>query len=179
MRYYTVEQVAEAIGKSPETVRRLLRDNNSILTAPKPTSSKSGWKIPEDSLRRFLETSPKYMTTAARDLLSSSSTIPFIIGGIVGGIVTILATRKKREVTADQIKEYINQEITKNEKNAKKVEQDISKKQKKINELQAEIDGLQIELENSQKTLRNYQYALSEINCEELAESINQNLSQV
>lgn len=51
-RWFTVEQIAERLQVTEQTVRRWLRDG--ALTG-RNFSGKAGWRIPESALRAFLE----------------------------------------------------------------------------------------------------------------------------
>ena len=185
MKYYTVEQVSKAIGKSPETVRRLLRNGEGPLAVAKPTTSKSGWKIPEDALKKFLATYPKYMTDFARDLLSPSSTLPLLIGGIIGGLVSFIALKGSKKVTSEMVKDHIQEELSNNEKIVKsktnaieKKKEEIEKKKEEIAKLQAEIDSLNLELTEAQTEVEKFSYALEELDFNEITESINKELDK-
>ena len=178
MKYYTVEQVSKAIGKSPETVRRLLRNGEGPLAVAKPTSSKSGWKIPEDALKKFLATYPKYMTDFARDLLSPSSTLPLLIGGIIGGLVSFIALKGSKKVTSEMVKDHIQEELSNNEKIVKSKTNAIEKKKEEIAKLQAEIDSLNLELTEAQTEVEKFSYALEELDFNEITESINKELDK-
>ena len=177
MKYYTVEQVSKAIGKSPETVRRLLRNSDIMLSIAKPTSSKSGWKIPEDALIKFLEKYPKYMTNAAKELLSSTATLP-LIAAVVSTVVSLLLLNKSKKVTSEMVQNYIKEELSKNEKIVTSKNKTIEKKKEEIAKLQAEIDSLNLELTEAQTEVEKYSFALEQLDFNEIAESINKELDK-
>jgi excisionase family DNA binding protein len=56
-RFLTVPEVAERVRVAPETVRRWLRSGR--LRGVLPGGTKSGWRIPESELRRFLSGAEK------------------------------------------------------------------------------------------------------------------------
>ncbi len=47
-----VEEVAQAIGTTPDTIRRWLRDGK--LRGVRPGGTKMGWRIPESEVERVL-----------------------------------------------------------------------------------------------------------------------------
>jgi hypothetical protein len=59
-RLWTVQQVAEYLGVSPETVRRWLRDERAGVTE-RPTlhgvqfSKRAGWRVRDGVLQAFIE----------------------------------------------------------------------------------------------------------------------------
>ena len=55
-RLLTVQEVAERLRSSPETVRRWIRSGK--LRAVRPGGSKLGYRVPESELRRFTALPP-------------------------------------------------------------------------------------------------------------------------
>ena len=51
-----VEEVAEAIGTTPDTIRRWLRDGK--LRGVRPGGTKLGWRIPASEVERVLTAQP-------------------------------------------------------------------------------------------------------------------------
>ena len=73
MTYYSVAEVAEALGTNQETVRRWIR--SGALEAEKG-SLREGNKISETCLQYFLSKHPKYATAAAKSpLLGFTATV--------------------------------------------------------------------------------------------------------
>ena len=52
-RLLTVDEVAERLRVTPETVRRMLRAGR--LRGSMPVSPRAGWRIPESEVARLLE----------------------------------------------------------------------------------------------------------------------------
>ncbi|MBV9582873.1 MAG: helix-turn-helix domain-containing protein [Chloroflexi bacterium] len=55
-RLLTVQEVAERVRSSPETVRRWIR--RGTLRAVRPGGNKLGYRVPESELRRFTALPP-------------------------------------------------------------------------------------------------------------------------
>lgn len=168
MKYYTVNQVAKALGKTDETVRNLIRTNQIKL--PNQTPSKAGYKISDEALKEFLKNSPKYMTTAAASLIASPA-LPVAMAGIITSIVIGVVTKSKKKVTPERIKEMLQDTIEKNEKI-------VVKKMKKISSLQAEIKEAEDELTAAEEAVTKYKRALEELDFSEIANEINQSIDQ-
>ena len=165
MADFTVEQVSDALGKSPETVRRLVRTDK--IQVPTRSSSKAEIKIPEESLKKFLSETPKYMTTKAANLLSNNA-LPIAMAGIIAAIVASFLSGKSKKISADQVKKYVEKEIQKNESL-------VATNVKEINILKAKTKSLEAELERAEQQIANYKKALAELDFEDIAENINAN----
>ena len=176
MKEYTVEEIAAAINRNPETVRRLLRSN--AIKANAPSSSKEGWRISQAALKEFLEKTPKYMTTAAAALVSSHAALPIALGGLITGVVTATILSRKKSVTAEQIKDYVSSEIKKSGQKVKQKEKQLKKMQMEMDDLKNRIETISKELDEAQGDLDSYSQALSQLNFDDLAVEINRKLKE-
>lgn len=165
MNQYTVEEIAKLLGKSPETVRRLIR--TGALSAPKINSTKEGFKITTEALKTFLDKYPKYLNKASAALISSGAlALPMV--GLVAGIVSGLMVKNKNNITADQVEKIVINKVASLEK---KSEDYIAK----IQALEQKKKELQDELEIIQNQILSYRNATKE-DFISIADNINENI---
>lgn len=164
MKTYTVEQIANATGKSPETIRRLVR--NKKIKAPQKNSSKEGFLISEEALKDFFDEFPRYFTPAASLLLSSS--LPMAMPAILVGVAAS-AINKNKQMTEKDVKYFVDKKIKENTKI-------VESRKESIKKLKKEMKRLQSEMEKAQDNLSMYQRAINELNFKELADEVNVNL---
>lgn len=166
MKEYTVEEVSNALGKSPETVRRLIRTDK--IKVPAANSSKEGFKISEAALKEFLSSTPRYMTAAATSLISTPA-LPIALTGVITAVVAGIITKKNKKVTAQQVENHVKKQLEKNQKIA---QENIAK----IHELEKKKEKLQAELDHAETEIATYRQALDELDFEQIAKEINDNI---
>ena len=158
MKNYTVKQISELLNTNPETVRRWIRSGK---LAASQNSKKGGNIISEEALVQFLHATPKYAGLAA--ILASAAvpslSTPAVMSAFLGSMVTGLYKTYRRQITPDQIKQYLQKQTAKSKKT-------IREKQKQIRKLQEEI-------QSEQEHLDKYAYALENFDLEEMAEELN------
>ena len=158
LKEYNVKQISELLNTNPETVRRWIRSGK---LAASQSSKKGGNIISEEALLQFLRATPKYTGLAA--ILAASAVpslnTPAVMGAFLGGMITGLYKTCHRQITPDQIKQYLQKQITKSKKT-------IREKQKQIRKLQEEV-------QKEQEHLDKYSYALENFDLEEMAEELN------
>lgn len=133
MNSYTVFDVANLVGKNPETVRRWIRSGK--LRAAQ-SSRKDGNVVLEDDLYRFLRSSPKY-TGLASAMVAANSMLAFtaVVAGLVGSVLASKAAGKKdMENLAEDVRKKLNDTIAESE-------DVIARRRNTIAELQAEIEA--------------------------------------
>lgn len=138
MNTYTVKEIADMLKTNPETVRRWIRLGK--LEADQ-SSRKGGNIVSEQSLNKFLKTTPKYAGIAA-------STIGFGIPGLIAGVPILTATLlgtmvaqksiieerlKNAQISVSEMLKFIDTSINSSEKT-------ISAKKEKISKLELEIE---------------------------------------
>ena len=126
MNTYTVKEIADMLKTNPETVRRWIRLGK--LEADQ-SSRKGGNVVSEQSLNKFLKTTPKYAGIAA-------STIGLL--GIPGLIATLLGTMvahksiteerlKNAQISVSEMLKFIDTSIKSSEKTILAKKEEISK----------------------------------------------------
>lgn len=147
MKAYSVKQLAEMLSTNPETVRRWIRDGK--LQAIQ-ISRKDGNQVSEDALKKFLETSPKYLSKiGAATVVSPALGIATLAGGLVAtALISYYSTQKQTaiRIKADDFKVFLAA-------NQEKVKETISRKEALIRQTENEIVELQRQFEQ-------YQYLL-------------------
>lgn len=154
MDSYTVKQVAQLLKTNEETVRRWIRSGKLTATL---TSKKGGHIISSDALNVFVKETPKYAPILAVSLAATGFTVSAVIGSVIGGLLAVADRNKK--VTAKDVESFLKKKISAQEKSLEKKE--------------AQLQKLQEEIEQDRKGLAKYQYALENLDLEEIANNMN------
>lgn len=158
MKDYNVKQISELLNTNPETVRRWIRSGK---LAASQHSKKGGNIISEEALMQFLRATPKYAGLAA--ILAAAAvpslSTPAVMSAFLGSVITGLYKTYRRQITPDQIKQYLQRRTAESKKT-------IREKQKQIRKLQEEIRSEQVHLDQ-------YTYALENFDLEDMAEELN------
>ena len=154
MDFYTVKQVAQLLKTNEETVRRWIRSGK--LTASL-TSKKGGHVISGEALDVFVKEMPKYAPILAMSLAATSFTMSAVIGSVIGGLIAVADLSKK--VTAKDVESFLKKKI--------------AAQQKSLERKEAQLKKLQEEIEQDRKGIAKYQFALENLDLEEIADSMN------
>lgn len=167
MKSFSVKQIADILGKNPETIRRWIRDGKLIA---KQSSRKNGSVIAEDSFRSFLGNYPQYSGKTAIVALSTMAVAGASLMSmpLVGGIVAGLLAGQYYEKAASQV-EAVEVQKTIEEKVAA-AQSVIIQKQALIEQTKAEIIALQDQIDQY-----NYIIGHKEV-LEGIATAVNTNL---
>lgn len=145
MKTYSVSQIAEMLGKNPETVRRWIRAKK--LQAVQ-TSKKVGNIVSESELQRFLKETPKYVKSISQDILSAqnigiSISLALFLGGAIATIIDKASSKPEDIVNLLQ-------------KTLSEIDDSIKKKEITVKQLEQEITKEKEEAENLKNLLNNY-----------------------
>lgn len=154
MDSYTVKQVSQLLKTNEETVRRWIRSGKLPATL---VSKKGGHTISAESLNYFVKQTPKYAPILAASLTASTLTMSAVIGSVIGGLLALADSN--RNVSAKDVEAFLKKKIAAQEKSLKKKE--------------AQLQKLQEEIENERQGLAKYQYALENLDLNEIADSMN------
>lgn len=154
MESYTVKQVSKLLKTNEETVRRWIRSGKLTATL---VSKKSGHTISADSLNAFVKQTPKYAPVLASSLAASTLTMSAVIGSVIGGLLALADSNRK--VSAIDVESSLKRKISAQEKLLKKKE--------------AQLKKLHEEIETERQDLAKYQFALDNLDLNEIAESMN------
>lgn len=158
---YTVKEVSELLSIEQETVRRWIRSGK--LSATKD-SKKSGNRISQDALNKFLQSAPKYSTKVAGSI-SSQIGLSFVVGGLLGGLIAaFLRDSNKKKISDKDIENFLNDKI-------------FSYK-KSIRDKKIQIKELEKEIINIEKELEKYTIALNNLDFNVVADQINNNIQK-
>lgn len=149
---YTVQQIADMLGTSPETVRRWVRKKK--FGQVQQTSRKDGNVISEEQLMRFLESAPKYVGRLAGGLatLSPFLGVATIAGTVAAGAIIGYnsANNKDPIITSSGLQQYLNKNIKDMMKLVETKELLILNTNKEIEELKFKIKQYESILDNEQ-----------------------------
>lgn len=137
---YSVKQIAEMLGTSPETVRRWIRDGKMVADQ---TSRKAGNIVTAENLNRFIEATPKYAHMLTFSLLALAP--PAGIGALAGmttGMFFAHQAQKKEELR-------------------KNLEEMIAKLQENKMQKEAVKQQIQVEIEEIEERIELYKYMLN------------------
>lgn len=143
MKTYSVKQIAELLETNPETVRRWIRSKK--LKAIQ-VSRKDGNIVAEDDLRRFLSSTPKYLSKLTSTIGAVTPIVgigPALTGGaILSSILSALDEKSKIDfrISSEELRGFILEHI---QKLCDKADQ----KQALIRQTEAEIDEIQKQIE--------------------------------
>lgn len=154
MDSYTVKQVSQLLKTNEETVRRWIRSGKLPATL---VSKKGGHTISAESLNYFVKQTPKYAPILAASLAASTLTMSAVIGSVIGGLLALADSN--RNVSAKDVEAFLKKKIAAQEKSLKKKE--------------AQLQKLQEEIESERQGLAKYQYALENLDLNEIADSMN------
>jgi len=158
---YTVKEVSELLSIDQETVRRWIR--NGKLSAS-IDSKKSGNRISQDALNKFLQSAPKYATKLTESITSPIG-LSFVVGGLLGGLIAaFLHDSNSKKISDKDVEKFLNEKIDSYEKS-------IQDKRNQIKELEKEII-------KSEKELEKYSIALNRLDFKVVAEQINNNIQK-
>lgn len=129
MKQYSVKQISEILNINPETVRRWIRTGR--LEAVQ-TSKKEGNIVSEESLKKFLRSTPKYAGIATGSALGSLTGLSVALTALLTGFAKNTVSNKEKSLSAKQLKEQLGKSIT-------TYEQSIAEKEETIRQLQKEI----------------------------------------
>lgn len=145
MSEYTVKQIAEMLETNPETVRRWIRSGK--LKAVQ-NSKKAGNLISSESLQDFLKSTPKYAEMAAIAAMQGIATVTVsalfsaAISVLMGGLVKSAFHKDSRRVTAEDIKSYLQKEITTSRQVLQRKTEMIEQLQKEVAEEKSKLEGM-------------------------------------
>lgn len=156
MGSYTVKQIADMLNTNEETVRRWIRSGKLDATW---VSKKSGNVISSAALSEFIEKTPKYASVVTNAHSTSPIAMSVILGSLLGGMLTLINSKKSIPVTSSDIEEFLKKKISSHEKVLQSKKVKIEKLQKEITIEQQEVDK--------------YRYALEHLDLQLLADEIN------
>lgn len=158
MADYNVKQISELLNVDSETVRRWIRTNKLKGTKD---SKKTGFVVSESELKRFLNGIPKYSGVAAGLMAATVPAVgvPIAVGTLLGSLVTSFFVGKEKNVTPNDIINYVQKEI--------------SKTNSAIVQKQTTIQQLQTEVEESIKYIEGLQSLLDNADFQKMADNIN------
>ena len=154
MNSYTVKQVSQLLKTNEETVRRWIRSGKLSATLE---SKKGGHTISSESLNDFINQAPKYAPILSASLAASTLTMSAVIGSVIGGFLALADSN--RNLSAGDVESFLKRKISVHEKSLKKKEIQLRK--------------LQEEIETESQDLAKYQYALENLDLNEIANSMN------
>jgi len=134
MKTYSVKQIAELLETNPETVRRWIR--NKKLKAVQ-VSRKGGNVISEDDLKRFLSSTPKYLSKLSSTI--GIGTFPVLTGGAILSCISSIIYEKNQLdllVSPEELRRNIQESI-------QKLNCTIMQKQALIRQTEVEIEEIQ------------------------------------
>ena len=144
MKTYTVQQIAEMLNTSDETVRRWIRSNK--LTAQPYTAKKMGSLVTETALTEFLNSKPKYrqkITAAENDLLSEVSSALVLssvsfLAGFISRLVSRMAEegKSKKDLTIPAVKKELRKEL-------KRLDTLLAEKEAQRQDLKKQLDEVE------------------------------------
>ena len=146
MKTYSVKQIADMLETNPETIRRWIRDGK--LKAIQ-MSRKKGNQVSEEELRRFLETSPKYLIKMSTGISGIFSPV-FGAAAFAGGLVATAALAYYKElgnintrIRAEDFKDFLLNRIAKLDSIKNQKEALVEQTQAEINEIETQIQQYQ------------------------------------
>ena len=156
MKTYNVKQIAEMLHTNPETVRRWIRDKKMGAVQ---VSKKTGNIVTETDLLKFIKSTPKYLPHISAGVASISPVVGIaaLAGGIVTGVLLSYIEETKKtnvEISADDLKTFIKNNIRKLEKAISQKQTLIQETEKEIGELSQQIKSYQNLLDHEELLLR-------------------------
>ncbi len=169
MKAYSVKHIAEMLNTNPETVRRWIRDGK--LQAVQ-VSRKDGNQVSEDALKKFLETSPKYLSKiGAATVISPALGIATLAGGVIATALISYYSTQNQTVTrikADDFKAFLAASQEKVKETIAQKEALIKQTENEIVEFRRQLEQYQFLLEHDDLVEKTIQLAQSqEINKED------------
>lgn len=159
MKTYSVKEIADLLKTNPETVRRWIRTGK--LKAVQQ-SRKDGNVVTEQSLKDFLESSPKYKSIVAMTLGIASLSYGLLgVGGAVTATATFIAALLAKNSSKDMA-EINNLEIP-NSDIERVVTESINEFEKSITEKKEEVERIKQEIIKEEEKVRNLKEFLHEV----------------
>lgn len=155
MKTYSVKQIAEILETNPETVRRWIRGKK--LKAVQ-VSRKDGNIVSEDELKRFLSSTPKYLSKLSSTIGALAPIVGIgsaVAGGaVLSSILSIVDEKSNLDsrISPEELRRYIQESIQKLRSIVKQKQALIKQTETEVEEIQKQIERLTALLNHSKTT---------------------------